>query len=61
MESYFRYSYSVGDAVVQLKKGRLQKLKSQAARIITGGSFTTLALLLIESLGWKTIKEMISD
>ena len=37
------------------------KLQNRAARIITGSSFTTSALPLIESLGWKTIEELISN
>ena len=34
---------------------------NRAARIITGSSFTTSALPLIESFGWKTIEELISN
>ena len=43
------------------EKDSFQKLQNRAARIITGSSFTTSALPLIESLGWKTIEELISN
>ena len=36
-------------------------LQNRAGRIITGSSFTTSALPLIESLGWKTIEELTSN
>ena len=60
MEPYFRYCCSVWGCSSSTEKDRLQKLQDQAARIITGSSFTTSALPLIENLGWTTIEELIS-
>ena len=61
VEPYFRYCCSVWGCCSSTEKDRLQKLQNRAARIITGSSFTTSALPLIESLGWKTIEELISN
>ena len=38
---------------------RLQKLQNRAARIVTNSSFDTPSNQLIETLGWKTINEVI--
>ena len=56
VERYFRYCCSVWGCCSSTEKDRLQKLQDRAARIITGSSFTTSALPLIESSGWKTIE-----
>ena len=61
VEPYFRHCCSVWGCCSSTEKVRLQKLQNRAARIITGSSFTTSALPLIESLGWKTIEELISN
>ena len=61
MEPYFRYFCSVWGCCSTTEKDRLQKLQNGAARIITGSILTTSALPLIESLGWKTIEQMISN
>ena len=61
VEPYFRYCCSVWGCCSSTEKDSLQKLQNRAARIITGSSFTTSALPLIESLGWKTIEELISN
>ena len=61
MEPYFRYCCSVWRCCSSIEKDRLQKLQNRAARKITGSSFTTSALPLIESLGWKTIEELICN
>ena len=59
VEPYFRYCCSVWGCCSSTEKDRLQKLQNRAAKIITGSSFTTSALPLIESLGWKTIEGLI--
>ena len=59
VEPYFCYCYSVWGCCSSTEKDRLQKLQNRAAKIITGSSFTTSALPLIESLGWKTIEGLI--
>ena len=61
MEPYFRNCCSVWGCCSSTEKDRLQKLQNRTARIITGSSFTTSALPLIESLSWKTIEELISN
>ena len=61
VEPYFRYCCSVWGCCSSTEKDGLQKLQNRAARIITGSSFTTSALPLIESLGWKTIEDLISN
>ena len=60
VEPYFRYCCSVWGCCSSTQKDRLQKLKNRTARIITGSSFTTSALLLIRSSGWEAIEELIS-
>ena len=60
VEPYFSYFCSVWGCCNSTEKIRLQKLQNRAARLITGSSFTTSALPLIEDLGWKTIEELIS-
>ena len=57
----FAYCCSAGGCWSSTEKDRLQKLQNRAARIISGSSFTTSVLPLIESLGWKTIEELISN
>ena len=37
---------------------QLQKLQNWAAKIITGSNYDVLSKPLIETLSWKTIKEM---
>ena len=61
VEPYFRYCCSVWGCCSSTEKDRLQKLQNRAARILTDSRFTTSALPLIESLGWKTIEELISN
>ena len=61
VEPYFCYCCSVWGCCSSTEKDRLQKLQNRGARMITGSSFTTSALPLIESLGWKTIEELISN
>ena len=61
VEPYFHYCCSVWGCCSSTEKDRLQQRQNRAARIITGSSFTTSALPLIESLGWKTIEELISN
>ena len=61
MEPYFCYCCSVWGCRGSTEKDCLQKLQNRAARIITSSSFTTSALPLTESLGWKTIEELISN
>ena len=60
VEPYFRYCCSVWGCCNSTEKIRLLKLQNRAARLITGSSFTTSALPLIEDLGWKTIEDLIS-
>ena len=56
VEPYFRYCCFVWGCCSSTEKDHLQKLQNRAARIITGNSFTTSALPLIESLVGRQLR-----
>ena len=58
VEPYFCYCCWLSGCCSSAEKNCLQKLQIRAARILTGNSFTTSGLPLIESLGWKTIETL---
>ena len=55
----FRYCCSVWGVCGAAEIHQLQKLQNRAARIITGSNYDAPSKPLIESLGWKTINDMI--
>ena len=55
----FRYCCSVWGVCGAAEIHQLQKLQNRAARIITGSNYDAPSKSLIESLGWKTINDMI--
>ena len=59
VEPHFRYCCSVWGCAGSTEINQLQKLQNRAARIVTNSSFDTPSNPLIESLGWKTILELI--
>ena len=59
VEPHFRYCCSVWGCAGTTEINRLQKLQNRAARIVTNSSFNTPSNQLIETLGWKTINELI--
>ena len=59
IELHFRYCCSVWGCAGTTQINRLQNLQNRAARIVTNSSFDTPSNLLIETLGWKTINELI--
>ena len=59
IEPHFRYCCSVWGCAGKTQINRLQKLQNRAARIVTNSSFDTPSNLLIKTLGWKTINELI--
>ena len=59
IEPHFRYCCSVWGCAGTTQINRLQKLQNRAARIVTNSSFDIPSNLLIETLGWKTINELI--
>ena len=59
IEPHFRYCCSVWGFTGTTQINRLQKLQNRAARIVANSSFDTPSNLLIGTLGWKTINELI--
>ena len=59
IEPHFRYCWSVWGCAGTTQINRLQKLQNRAAGSVTNSSFDTPSNLLIETLGWKTINELI--
>ena len=59
IEPHFRYCCSVWGCAGTTEINRLQKLQNRAARIVTNSCFDTPSNQLIETLGWKTINELI--
>ena len=60
-EPHFRYCSSVWGCTGLTDVKQLQKLQNRTARIITNSSFDTPFRPLIDSLGWKTIDELVSS
>ena len=61
VEPHFRYCCSVWGCAGFTDIKQLQKLQNRAARIITNSSFDAPSRPLIDSLGWKTIDELVSS
>ena len=61
VEPHFRYCCSVWGCAGSTEINQLQKLQNRAARIVTNSSFDAPSIPLIESLGWKTIQELIQN
>ena len=61
VEPHFRYCCSVWGCAGSTEINQLQKLQNCAARIVTNSSFDAPSIPLIESLGWKTIQELIQN
>ena len=59
VEPHFRNCCSMWGSCGEILLDKLQKLQNRAARIVTNSSYAVSSLLLIGSLGWLTIKEMI--
>ena len=55
----FRNCCSVWGCCGEILLDKLQKLQNRAARMLTNSSYDASSLLLIGSLGWLTVKEMI--
>ena len=55
----FRFCCSVWGVCGAAEIHQLQKLQNRASRIITGSNYDAPSKPLIESLGWKTINDMI--
>ena len=61
VEPHFRYCCSVWGCCGTTDIDQLQKLQNRAARIVTNSSFDAPSRPLIESLGWKTVRELIDQ
>ena len=59
VEPHFRYCCSVWDKCGATEKNHLQKLQNRAARILTNIHFDADARPLLNTLGLKTIQDMI--
>ena len=61
VEPHFRYCCSVWGCCGTTDIDQLQKLQNRAARIVTNSSFGAPSRPLIESLGWKTVRELVDQ
>ena len=61
LEPHFRYCCSVWGFCGTTDIDQLQKLQNRAARIVTNNSFDAPSKPLIESLGWKTVRELVNQ
>ena len=61
VEPHFRYCCSAWGCCGTTDINQLQKLQNRAARIVTNSSHDSLSGPLIESLGWKTIRELVNE
>ena len=61
VETHFRYCCSAWGCYGTIDINQLQKLQNRAARIVTNSSYDAPSRPLIESLGWKTICELIDQ
>ena len=59
-EPHFQYCCSVWDCCNSTDILQLQRLQNRAARIVTNRQFDAPSKPLIQSLGWKTIQELIN-
>ena len=61
VEPHFHYCCSVWGCCGKTDLNQLQKLQNRAARIVTNGSYDAPSKPLLPKLGWKSIKEHITD
>ena len=61
VEPHFRYCSSVWGSCGEIRLMALQKLQSRAARIVSNSSYDTSATLLIKTLKWLTVTDMIKS
>ena len=60
VEPHFQYCCSVSGCCNSTDILQLQRLQNRAARIVTNSQFDAPSKPLIQSLGWKTIQELIN-
>ena len=60
VEPHFQYCCSVWGCCNSTDSLQLQKLQNRAARIVRNSHFDAPSKPLIQSLGWKTMEEMIN-
>ena len=58
IESHLHYGISVWGNCGDTLLTRLQKIQNRAARIITGSDEWTPSAPLLETLGWKNVREL---
>ena len=61
VEPHFRYCCSVWGCCGTTDIDQLQKLQNRAARIVTNSRFDDPSRPLIESLGWKTVRDLVDQ
>ena len=61
VEPHFRYCCSVWGSFGETRLRALQKLQIRAARIVSNSSYDTSATLLIKTLKWLTVTDMIKS
>ena len=61
VEPHFRYCCSVWGCCGKTYIDQPQKLQNRAARIVTNNSFDAPSRPLIESIGWKTVRELVDQ
>ena len=61
VEPHFRYCGSVWGCCGTSDIDQLQKLQNRAARIVTNSRFDAPSRPLIESLGWKTVRDLVDQ
>ena len=61
VEPHFRYCCSVWGCCGTTDIDQLQKLQNRAARIVTNSRFDAPSRPLIESLGWKTVRDLVDQ
>ena len=61
IEPHFRYCCSVWQYCGKTEIDRRQKIQNRAARIVTNSNYDAPSMLLIQSLGWETIDDLINQ
>ena len=61
VDPHFRYCCSVWGVCGLTETHQLQKLQNRAAKIVTGSNYDAPNKPLIETLGWKTIEQLIQN
>ena len=57
VEPYLDYCSVVSDDINDQLTDKLQKLQNRAARVITGADYRTPSSVLLNKLGWSSLKE----